>query len=307
MGIREGYPRIPVDRKVKAYVQLSRPFTMVPPILGGLCGGLMGYFSVFGGLSMSAEAFYRLVYAIVTLIFLQFGSNVLNQAMEVDLDRVNKPYRPIPSGLVSREEGMWLAMMFFVFSLARAYVVNEVFATVVASIVVLTLFYSCPPLYLKKRLWLGYLDLGLTRGFLGFLSTWVIFGPVNTVSLSLSLVMGVYVFGANVTKDFSDVEGDRMFGVRTAPVAYGVKRACYIAAPFFVAPFALIPLLVSFNLIPSCFNFVNLLSPLGVYSAYVMVRNPYKVTLTENTLAWTLFYVQFALLFVFFFLSYVLL
>ena len=58
----------------------------------------------------------------------------------------------------------------------------------------------------------------------------------------IGAIFGLFLLGAASTKDFADIEGDRAGGCRTLPIAYGVKAAAWIIAPFFVLPFVLIPI-----------------------------------------------------------------
>ena len=52
--------------------------------------------------------------------------------------------------------------------------------------------------------------------------------------------MALYLFGASVTKDFSDVAGDKADGCLTFPVMYGVRQTIRIISPFFILPWILL-------------------------------------------------------------------
>src|SRR5437763_1599258 len=56
-------------------------------------------------------------------------------------------------------------------------------------------------------------------------------------------IFALFLLGAMSTKDFSDMEGDRAHGCVTLPIRFGVRRAAWMIAPFFVFPWLLIPLL----------------------------------------------------------------
>jgi hypothetical protein len=58
----------------------------------------------------------------------------------------------------------------------------------------------------------------------------------------IGAIFGLFLIGAAGTKDFADIEGDRAGGCKTLPILYGVKKAAWIIAPFFVFPWLLIPL-----------------------------------------------------------------
>jgi len=72
---------------------------------------------------------------------------------------------------------------------------------------------------------------------------WAVVGtPTSVEPWTLGVIAGLFVFGAAVTKDFADVEGDRAGGCRTLPVVWGVVPAAQFTAPFLIVPFLLYPL-----------------------------------------------------------------
>ena len=56
----------------------------------------------------------------------------------------------------------------------------------------------------------------------------------------IGAIFGLFLLGASTTKDFADMEGDRLGGCRTLPILYGVRRAAWMISPSFVLPFLLI-------------------------------------------------------------------
>lgn len=302
-GIKSGYPRISerAGRKFGAYLQLLRPLTLSAPILGGMAGGLMGYKAVYGNIPALDDLWiwWRIVFGMVTLLLIQAGNNVLNQAAESELDSRGKPYRPIPKGLVSKDEGYGLVLLLYAVATFRVALVNEMFSLLALSLIVLTVIYSVKPLYLKSRLWWGALNLGLARGALGFLAAYSIFGdPWQPLPMSIALVLAVYVFGTNGTKDFADKEADEEFGIRTLATVYG-SRARYFVAPFFLIPYPLIMVLIHMQYLPASFFWMLLLLPVGIWSFYVTVSAAVdtEMSITENSVSWVVFYANLGLLF----------
>ena len=82
--------------KVRAYVDLARPFTLVAPALGFISGAL----TAVGAAPREAWAPSLLVAPIIgaaMAALLNAGNNALNQIYDLEIDRVNKPKRPLPS------------------------------------------------------------------------------------------------------------------------------------------------------------------------------------------------------------------
>jgi 4-hydroxybenzoate polyprenyltransferase len=180
------------------------------------------------------------------------GSNVLNQVYDEDIDRVNKPGRPIPRGTITRDEALSLAwLLYFIAFFRAALTLRGPYFLLILLLIGFTYAYSVPPLRLKERLWTANITIALARGMVGFVAAWCIFGnPFNPLPWIIGGIMAVFLVGAMTTKDFTDMEGDRRYGARTLPVVYGLERSITMSAPFFILPFALIPLAVSSGHLP---------------------------------------------------------
>ncbi len=229
--------------KIKGFIQLSRPFTLFPPAVAVISGGLIaqGHY----GYMPTADTFALLLFAGFIVGMINAASNALNQVYDADIDRVNKPTRPIPAGTWTESETLKVsALMYFVLFLL-SFAVGRPFALFTLIFILVTIVYSIPPLRLKKRLWVSNITIAVARSWMLLLAGWAIFPYVNIMEPTIwycGLIMFVFLFGASTTKDFTDIEGDRRFGMRTLPVVYGVEKTALIISPFFVLPFLLIPL-----------------------------------------------------------------
>jgi len=204
-------------------IRLARPLTLLAPLIVGIMGP-MAFSRWLGG---TADAF--LIWQISsTLVGLNVASNYLNQAMEVEIDRLNKPYRPLPRGeadpvLVAEISGLLYGLLF-----ARAYIAfGRLSGTLALVIGLLTIAYSLPGINLKARLPYNILSQALARGLLAPLFIWTSVGGGITDGriYAFSAVPLVFLLGASSIKDFSDVQGDLAHGVRTLPVVLGRKKA----------------------------------------------------------------------------------
>jgi chlorophyll synthase/bacteriochlorophyll c synthase len=262
----ERYPgwRVGLSRKLGAYIELIRPFTLLAPLFGGLGASF---------LALSVQDFEgfnwpTLIYGVATLMMLNAASNCMNAAYDAHIDRINKPYRPIPKGLITRDEASSLAFFLYFVALVRAILISGQFFALVLLIGIITIYYSMPPIRLKKRFWVSNITIAFARGLLGFLAGWAIFGdPSHPTPWVIGGILFIYLVGSTTSKDFTDLKGDRKFGMKTLPVVYGSKRSALIAGPFFIIPFILIPVgVLRGHLIESA----NYLLILVVWGAYVM-------------------------------------
>ena len=83
--------------RAAAFLELSRPFTLVAPALGFASGAATAAGAV------PREVFSRdlVLFPLIGLTMaavLNAASNALNQIYDLEIDRVNKPRRPLPSG-----------------------------------------------------------------------------------------------------------------------------------------------------------------------------------------------------------------
>ncbi len=250
-------------KRFRAFVDLVRPFTLLAPLIGGLSGAFLGLI-IEGNIGTptftSDPPFFdwpgvpliKMFSGIVALVLLNAASNTLNQVYDKDIDGVNKAYRPIPSGIVSPKEGIWIAILLYGFTLWRAALINRWFLFLVIILALFTLFYNIPPIRFKKRLWIANLSIAIPRGILGLVAAWAITADIsNPVPWLIGSIMGIFLIGSTTAKDFTDMEGDKKFGMRTLPVVYGKKWAIYLSIPFLLLPFILLGVYWFLGLVPS--------------------------------------------------------
>lgn len=314
-----------VPGKLKAFVELLRPFTLLAPLIGGTSAALISFRvndpvgeipwptvnETFPYVTWDfASTGLEIIWGVIALMLVNAASNALNQVYDLDIDRINKPYRPIPSGRITKDEGRSLAWILYLITLWRAAVVNRAFALIILLIMLMTIAYSVPPVRFKKRLWINNLSIAFTRGLLGFVAAWCIFDPepwTTTHPWAMGLIMCIFLFGTVTTKDFTDVKGDRKYGMRTLPVEYGARFSAGFTALFFIVPFLILPLLtMSDYLIREAF-ILTILVAWGVYVLVLINEAAYKDedAVFENSPVWKHMYLmllalQMGFLFIYF-------
>jgi len=256
LGRKNGlWKRFP--KKVRGIIQLVRPFTLIAPLLGGITGALMAYakyHELTGPYIADAYPYLRwdfpilqLIWGAMTLVLVNAASNTLNQVYDLDIDKINKPYRPLPRKILTKDDARTIAWVLYLITLWRISLINSAFATLILIIMLVTIFYSVPPLRFKQRFLLSNISIAFARGLLGFVAAWSIFDQTilpweEPTPWAIGLLFGIYLMGAVTTKDFTDIDGDRKFGMNTLPVVLGIRGSILFSAPFFISPFILIPL-----------------------------------------------------------------
>jgi 4-hydroxybenzoate polyprenyltransferase len=282
----------------RAYLDLARPFTLVAPALGFISGAL----TAVGAAPREPWSASLLVAPIVgsaMAALLNAGNNALNQIYDLEIDRVNKPKRPLTSGRLSIAQAWWFTNVTYALALVLAWLVapggrHECF-WLVAIAVVCTYIYSVPPLRTKRLGIWANVTIAIPRGVLLKVAGW---SSVKTIvgiePWYIGAIFGLFLLGATTTKDFADMDGDRRGGCRTLPIQYGVRRAAWMISPSFFVPWLMIPAGAWLNVLTGNFWLLQALGLVmtiyGLYVLYLMLRRPEDLAVEENHVSWAHMY-----------------
>jgi 4-hydroxybenzoate polyprenyltransferase len=309
---------------MRRWIRLVRPFTLVPPLLGIVSGAVCAF-----GSAHNPDPARRVTWAVLWTValgslcasFMNAASNIVNQIADLEIDRQNKPDRPLVTGEIAVGTASKVAAVLYVLVIAPTWLVvpypyqtlgqrltaplylhAAFFIFVIGALA--TFVYSFPAFGRTKRHWLAAnLTIAVTRGGLLKVAGWAFVASVGFVEAwAIGSVFALFLLGATSTKDFSDMEGDAAHGCVTLPVRFGVRRAARMMAPFFVLPWLLVVLLAWLpepggTGAPLLTGNRTLLTALGlglcawgIYAARLLLRNPEDLARTENHPAWTHMY-----------------
>jgi 4-hydroxybenzoate polyprenyltransferase len=311
--------------RARLYFAFTRPFTLLPPTFGVVSGALTAF-----GSAHNPDPGRRFTLAIALTIglgslcaaMLNAASNVINQIHDLEIDRRNKPGRPLPSGAISIAASRWFAGVLYVLAIVPTWLVvihprvtfmdrllaplaaHECFFIYLAGLV-MTFVYSDPAWGRTKRfgLWAN-VTIAVPRGCLLKVAGWSMVGSVlHAEPWFIGLVFLLFLLGATTSKDFSDMEGDAAHGCRTLPIRWGVVRAAHFVTPFFVLPWLLIPLgailpdpagegrLLTGN--PMLLTILGVtLASWGFWTARLILRDPGSLASSENHPSWKHMYLM---------------
>ena len=227
------------------------------------------------------------------------GNNALNQIYDLEIDRVNKGRRPLPSGRMTIAQAWGFTAVTYLLTLVLAWLVapggrHECFWIVLVAVVA-TYIYSVPPLRTKALGIWANITIAVPRGVLLKVAGW---SSVKTVMglepWFIGGIFGLFLLGASTTKDFADMEGDRRGGCRTLPIQYGVRRAAWMISPSFVVPFLLINVGTAAGILTGHALLLHLLGAVmtiyGLYVCYLMLKRPEDLAIDENHVSWAHMY-----------------
>jgi len=215
----------------KIRLQLMKPVTWVPLVWGVLCGA-----AASGNFTWTPENVTKsLVCMIMAGPCLTGYTQVMNDWFDREIDAINEPYRPIPSGAIS--EGQVKAQIWILLGggLGISALLDRWAHHETPTMFLLTLFgafvsyiYSAPPLKLKQNGWIGSYALGASYISLPWWAGQALFGSLDWKVMVLTMFYSLAGLGIAVVNDFKSVEGDRELGLKSLPVEFGIEKAKWI-------------------------------------------------------------------------------
>ena len=224
-----------------AVIELLKPITWFAPMWAFGCGVISA--GVF-----PTAAWVKVLIGVVLAGPLVCGtSQALNDWFDREVDAINEPLRPIPSGRVPLRWGLGIATGWTALSLIAASALGRwgLGAAIVG--LVLSWAYSAPPIRLKRNGWWGNSAVAACyEGLPWFTGAAVMAGAFPSLRvLAAAILYSAGAHGIMTLNDFKSVEGDRATGIRSLPVLLGEGRAARVACLIMAVPqFAMIVLLL---------------------------------------------------------------
>jgi len=189
----------------------------------------------------------NIVLGIITYFFLAGSGMIINDIYDIEIDKINRPERVIPSGRITMEQAKILFIVTYGIGIGFAVINSILFNLGIINILLAAFFGFIGWVYAK---W------GKKSGFPGNI--------IVGISFSIGLIYGAVLNGTNIpsyiyfffltsffllmsreiVKGCEDIEGDKKEGVKTLAITIGLKKAlissiiCQILAiTFFILPF----------------------------------------------------------------------
>lgn len=274
------------------YVRLARPFTLLAPFFGFVCFALVAAGSPAGGeVGLTWGLAVKILLGALAAATLNMASNTVNQIFDRDIDAVNKPQRPLVTGEVTPRGAAVSCIVFYLAAIGLSLLVNLQFFIIVLITCLVTYSYSGPPLRTKRNAFAANFTMALPRGALLVIAGW---SAVKSVWFAepwfIAGVFFLFILGASTTKDFADMEGDARYGCRTLPVIFGVRRAAWIIAPFFVIPFGCVYLGLALGVLEGNATALSILAGIlvlwGAFIVRLILADPNRLATESNHPSW---------------------
>ncbi|MEM7115416.1 MAG: geranylgeranylglycerol-phosphate geranylgeranyltransferase [Chloroflexota bacterium] len=198
--------------QLKALFKISRPLSTLSGVFAVLLGGYIA-----GGIP---EQWGKVALAALATLLVSASANAWNDYLDIEIDKINQPKRPLPAGLISPRAVVIFSISFAVLSLIIALFINPLAFGVVLVSNALLYVYSWK---LKSTVLFG----NATVAAISALSA--IFGGVAVENIRptfwIALTIGLAIMGREILKTLADYEGDLHEHCRTIATVWGRKPA----------------------------------------------------------------------------------
>lgn len=220
-----------------ALVELLKPITWFPPMWAFLCG------AVSSGQGLIDRPWLLVAGVLLAGPLVCGASQVVNDWFDREVDAINEPERPIPSGRVPGYWGLLWAIVWTALSALWGAALGFWVGIATALGLVLAWAYSAPPIRLKRNGWWGALAVGFSYEGLAWVTGAAVFLGGALPAWPVLVAAGLYSVGAHgimTLNDFKSVTGDRALGLRSLPAVYGLRKSAHIACWFMAIPQVLV-------------------------------------------------------------------
>ncbi len=212
----------------KDYISLIRPANSV-----------MVGFAVIVGIAVSSAGkdllSFATLFGFVTGFCISSFSMITNDIYDREVDKINQPDRPIPSGRITPSTAKTYCLPFLIFGLVSAALINLPDLAIAGIFALVGWYYN----YQGKKYGIGGNSLVALS-----LAIPYIFGSiaVGVYGINLAYLLATTSFlaglGREVLKGIADVAGDKVRGIRSLAITYGSSRAKQTTALLFIAAVA---------------------------------------------------------------------
>ena len=210
--------------------------------------------------------------------FINGAGNTFNDLIDLDIDRINRPDRPLASGRLSPRIAKIQTLLLTLAGCAFGFWLSPWHGLIATTIALLLVCYS---VFLKNSTLWGNILVALI-GAIAFP-----YGALAVGDIGRSWIPALFAFcfhvGREIVKDIEDIAGDRIRGEHTLPLRWGCVQAAALASLVYL-------LLLLFTWIPFFsglygMSYALALLPINALVLYVLWQLYHlRATLTDNRL-----------------------
>ncbi len=211
--------------KIAAWVELLKPVTWIPVMCAYVAGALCSL-----QFTPASLADWRLWLGLLMSGPLISGTcQAMNDYFDRDVDAINEPYRPIPSGRIGLREATIGISVLCGITLIAAYLLHPWIVALAVVGIVNAHLYSAKPIKLKRIVWVGNATVAGSYILLPWMSGELAFrGRLSWTATAVAVCYVIASVGSMTTNDFKSLAGDARMDIHTLPQVFGVQRGAWL-------------------------------------------------------------------------------
>ena len=198
-----------------ASIQIVRPLNMIL----SLCAVFMA------GWLVNDITSPLLPYTALVVLCFAGASNILNDVLDINIDKINRPNRMLPSGHLKIQEALLLMSILYALGIMATSYLHPV-GQQIALALVLPLLALYTPLF-KRLPFIGNLVVGAILGLVFIFTEGAIMGNVDKMWIPFCLATTLSSV-RELVKDAADMEGDAVGDLQTFPRKYGLITTLWL-------------------------------------------------------------------------------
>lgn len=186
-----------------------------------------GVFGVMGAETSLLSYVQQVVPLPLISLLVATGMYILNDLVDVELDRANGKKRPIPSGLVSKNQAWSFIILTNASAIALAVVTfNPVSMALIEPMLAIGIMYSAPKIALMNRFVIKNASIAVFYMMCVLLGMTSFYGAGMVkdnpmIAIHAMSTFGIMIFVGSIVNDLGDIKGDKAEGRRTIPIVMG--------------------------------------------------------------------------------------
>ncbi|MFX0149551.1 MAG: geranylgeranylglycerol-phosphate geranylgeranyltransferase [Candidatus Hodarchaeota archaeon] len=246
---------------------------------------LSGFAVVIGAIAaisspLTGRQVIGIIFGYFATSLIAVGGYAINDVFDVEIDKINAPHRPIPSGLLTLNQAKVYSIILFIIGVCLAFLIDIPAFLIAFTGGILLYLYAA---FFKRSGFIGNVMIGLLT------SIPFIFGGFLTHSYETMIYPAIFAFliivGREVIKDIEDVHGDRIEDVRSIALRYGVKSARTIGLLilFLLIVLSPLPILLGYYKSPIFIILVIIIDIVILFVGYLLVNRSEEEIIVNST------------------------
>lgn len=258
--------------KVSAILKIIRPLNCLMVFVSTIAAGIIS--------QSTTNINYNLVLAAIAAFLTGGAGNVINDFFDYEIDKINRPKRVLPLGLLSKNQALILYFVLVFISFCIGLYLNIVSYIILVFTNIVLLIYS---IKLKKIILAGNITIAFFTGLT------FVFGAAVVNNVAGGIIPAVFAFFINIIreiiKDIEDIEGDVKQKIYTFPYVFGEKRTNIIILilSLLLIVFTIFPFYYGIYKIEFFIIVMTIVNPLLVYTNKLVFTTIDKAKYTTSS------------------------